>query len=250
MEGNFCKACGVSINSNGKNGYCRKHYQQFMKYGELKDHNQRTVWDPNEVRVFDDYAEIGITEMCFVIYLNRTDEGFTISGGTGFLDDLLLAYNYALTKGIHIDTIRIMGTTTNTPVLNSNQKTSYLSIIDTILEKFSDEHYPGGYNLKINFNHFNECLKIILKNKNEKALIIDSGQYRHLKNYDLLKGKLIIIRTSVTESINRACIRFLKTHNNPTEKDIELHKIKKYTAYELYKKFNTLIIKSFILYKL
>ena len=89
----------------------------------------------------DDYAEIGITEMCFVIYLNRTDEGFTISGGTGFLDDLLLAYNYALTKGIHIDTIRIMGTTTNTPVLNSNQKTSYLSIIDTILEKFSDEHF-------------------------------------------------------------------------------------------------------------
>lgn len=130
-----------------------------------------------------------------------------------------------------------------------NDNPFLLKIRKEIFKKYSDEHYPGGYNLKINFNHFNECLKIILKNKNEKALVIDSGQYRHLKNYDLLKGKLIIIRTSVTESINRACIRFLKTHNNPTEKDIELHKIKKYTAYELYKKFNTLIVKSFILYK-
>ncbi len=118
-----------------------------------------------------------------------------------------------------------------------------------IFKKYSDEYYPGGYNLRINFNHFNECLTIILKHKKEKPLIIDSGQYRHLKNYDLLKGKLIIIRTSVTESVKRACERFLKTHVNPTEEEIELHKIKKYTAYELHKKFNTIIIKSFILYK-
>jgi len=130
-----------------------------------------------------------------------------------------------------------------------NDNPFLIKIRKEIFKKYYDEHYPGGYNLKINFNHFNECLKIILKNKNEKTLVIDSGQYRHLKNYDLLKGKLIIIRTSVTESINRACIRFLKNHKNPKEEDIELHKIKKYTAYELYKKFNTLIIKSFILYK-
>lgn len=120
-----------------------------------------------------------------------------------------------------------------------------------IFKKYSDEHYPGGYNLRINFNHFNDVLKIIINNKNKinKTLVIDSGQYRHLKNYKLLKGKLIIIRTSVSESINRAIKRFSIKYPNATEKEIEAHKIKKYTAYELHKKFNTLIIKAFILYR-
>ena len=120
-----------------------------------------------------------------------------------------------------------------------------------IYKKYSDEHYPGGYNLKINFNHFNDVLKIIINSKDKinKTLVIDSGQYRHLKNYKLLKGKLIIIRTSVSESIIRAIKRFSIKYPDATEKEIEAHKIKKYTAYELYKEFNTLIIKSFILYR-
>ena len=132
---------------------------------------------------------------------------------------------------------------TDNPLLNE--------IRNDIFKKYSDEHFPSGYNLQINFNHFNECLKIILKHTENinKTIVIDSGQFRHLKDYNLLKGELIIIRTSINESFNRACSRFLKTHNNPTEKDILLHKMKKYTSFELYKKFNTLIIKSFILYK-
>ena len=49
----------------------------------------------------------------------------------------------------------------------------------------------------------------------------------------LKMGKLIIIRTSVTEAINRAFIRFDLKYPNATEK--EEHKMKKYTAYELQK---------------
>lgn len=125
------------------------------------------------------------------------------------------------------------------------------SLRKKIFNKFSDEHYEGGYNLKINFNHFNDVLKIIIDNKSkiDKTLIIDSGQFRHLKNYNLLKGKLIIMRTSVKESINRACLRFSNRYPNASLDEIEMHRIKKYTAYELYKKFNTLIIKSYILYR-
>jgi hypothetical protein len=126
-----------------------------------------------------------------------------------------------------------------------------LQIRNKIFNKYQDEHYPGGYNLRINFNHFNDVLKIIVnsKKKTNKCLVIDSGQYRHLKNYKLLKGKLIIIRTSVDLSIKRACMRFKKRYPNATKEEIKNHKIKKYTAFELHKKFNTLIIKSFILYR-
>ena len=128
------------------------------------------------------------------------------------------------------------------PLLNEIRK--------EIFKKYSDEHFPGGYNLQINFNHFNEVLNIILKHKPNKALVIDSGQFRHIKNYNLLKGKMIIMRTSIWECFNRACKRFLVKHPNATEDEILAHKIKKYTAFELHKKFNTLIIKLFILYKL
>jgi len=124
-------------------------------------------------------------------------------------------------------------------------------IKNKIFKKYEDEHYPGGYNLRINFNHFDDVLKIIINNIKDvdKTVVIDSGQFRHLKKYELLKGKLIIIRTSITESINRAIKRFDMKYPNASEFEVEEHKMKKYTAYELHKKFNTLIIKSFILYK-
>jgi hypothetical protein len=49
----------------------------------------------------------------------------------------------------------------------------------------------------------------------------------------LKMGKLIIIRTSVIEAINRVFIRFDLKYPNATEKEKEEHKMKKYTAYEL-----------------
>lgn len=57
---NYCSACGKIIDKYGsiKNLLCSKHFQQFRKFGEVKDNNQRTVWDPNEIRVLSDYAEI------------------------------------------------------------------------------------------------------------------------------------------------------------------------------------------------
>ena len=138
-------------------------------------------------------------------------------------------------------------------LFNDNAKVDPLltKIRRQIFQKYSDEHYPGGYNLRINFNHFDNVLKIIMNNiKNtDKIVVIDSGQFRHLKKYELLKGKLIIIRTSITEAISRAIKRFDMLYPNATEFEKEEHRMKKYTAYELHKKFNTLIIKSFILYK-
>lgn len=60
MEIKYCKVCGAIINKYGnlKLQLCSKHFQQFNRYGETKDHNQRTVFDTNEIRTFDTYAEI------------------------------------------------------------------------------------------------------------------------------------------------------------------------------------------------
>ena len=53
----ICKICGREV-SKLKLGMCRKHYEQYCKYGKVLDNNPRTVWDDNEIRTYKDYGEI------------------------------------------------------------------------------------------------------------------------------------------------------------------------------------------------
>lgn len=53
----MCKVCKVK-NCEGKvlaKGYCAKHYKQQYRYGDLLE---RTIYDPNEIIEYDDYAEV------------------------------------------------------------------------------------------------------------------------------------------------------------------------------------------------
>ena len=52
----FCKVCGKP--EVKAHELCAKHYTQLLKYGKTMDNNPRTVWDKNEIRILDDYAEI------------------------------------------------------------------------------------------------------------------------------------------------------------------------------------------------
>ncbi len=56
----YCKVCGNLINQYGskKNQLCSKHAQQFRRFGKTLDTNQRSVFDLNEVRTYENYAEI------------------------------------------------------------------------------------------------------------------------------------------------------------------------------------------------
>lgn len=61
----YCEICGVSslekgVTRNKQFGMCLcdKHLGQMKRFGEVKDHNKRCVFDPNEIRLLDDYAEI------------------------------------------------------------------------------------------------------------------------------------------------------------------------------------------------
>ena len=82
-----------------------------------------------------------------------------------------------------------------------------------------------------------------------KTVVIDSGQFRHLLRYDLLKGKMIIMRTSIKESLRRAFNRFIEKKPDATKEEIDAHHLKKSVAYESHKKLNNVIIKCFILYE-
>ena len=52
-----CSVCGREVKSLIK-GMCTKHYNQYRKYGKVLDNNPRTKRDPNEIIIYDDYAEV------------------------------------------------------------------------------------------------------------------------------------------------------------------------------------------------
>lgn len=53
-----CKVCGRETDRIMGYGMCNKHYKQFKKYGYCLDTNPRTRKDPNEIILYDSYAEI------------------------------------------------------------------------------------------------------------------------------------------------------------------------------------------------
>lgn len=67
-----------------------------------------------------------------------------------------------------------------------------------------------------------------------KTLIIDSAQFRNMKDVSKLRGKLIVMRTSVNTCYER-CLEWYKK-NNPdcTEDDYIKYSERKKTMYEWY----------------
>lgn len=63
----FCEACNVSsevkyvhYHKDVKMTLCNKHYNQLINKGKILDTNSHALNDPNEVRIFDNYAEIDV----------------------------------------------------------------------------------------------------------------------------------------------------------------------------------------------
>lgn len=54
----ICPQCGKIHFST--NLLCPKHSKQLRKYGKFLDNNPRTIYDPNEIRVKGDYAEVDV----------------------------------------------------------------------------------------------------------------------------------------------------------------------------------------------
>ena len=79
------------------------------------------------------------------------------------------------------------------------------------------------------------------KNSN-KTIVIDSAQFRNLKNLKILKGKIIILRTSVNTCYQRCLERFKNKYPEATNEEFENYAIKKKQIYRWYKKLNEFIL--------
>lgn len=94
-------------------------------------------------------------------------------------------------------------------------------------------------------SHFDDCYKIILeyfKNTN-KTIVIDSAQYRNVKDVSILKGKIIIMRTSIEKCYERCIERWKYRNDNYSEEDLIQFKNRKLGIFKWYKSLNQFIEK-------
>ena len=79
--------------------------------------------------------------------------------------------------------------------------------------------------------------------KYDKTIVIDCAQFHCIKDINLLKGKIIIIRTCIDTCYNRTISRFKDNNPNYTDEELEKYMDRKKAIFKWYKFSNEFIEK-------
>ena len=79
--------------------------------------------------------------------------------------------------------------------------------------------------------------------KYNKTIVIDCAQFHCIKDINLLKGKIIIMRTCIDNCYKRCIKRFKDNNPNATNEEINKYVEKKKSIYKWYKSSNKFIVK-------
>ena len=79
--------------------------------------------------------------------------------------------------------------------------------------------------------------------KYDKTIVIDCAQFHCLKDLNLLKGTLIVIRTCIDNCYNRTIERFKTNNPNYTQEELQKYQDKKKAIYKWYKFSNSFLEK-------
>ena len=88
-----------------------------------------------------------------------------------------------------------------------------------------------------NFDEFYSKVLDYFKNSN-KTIVIDSAQYRNIKNYSILKGKIIIMRTSVETCYERVLNRWKSITKGYSDEEFNKYAERKKRMFCWYKGLN------------
>lgn len=121
----------------------------------------------------------------------------------------------------------------DTDLIFSKQETQNKNILK-LRELFKNE--DNNYLM----TNFDNCYKKIIDcfKDSGKTIVIDSAQYRNIKDYSILKGKIIVMRTCINTCYNRCINRWKKQKNSYTEEELERYSNKKLGMYSWYKSLN------------
>ena len=126
----------------------------------------------------------------------------------------------------------------DTDIVFSNKPSNNKESIE-LRSIFSDK--PKDY-LFTNFDDFYLKTLNYFKDIN-KTLVIDSAQYRNISDYSILKGQVIVIRTSINTCYERALNRWKNImNNNYTKEEYQKYIDKKKGMFKWYKNLNKFIM--------
>ena len=80
------------------------------------------------------------------------------------------------------------------------------------------------------------------KNSN-KTIVIDSAQYRNIKDYSILKGKIIVMRTSIDTCYKRVLDRWKSINKNYSKEEYNKYAERKKGMFKWYKSLNNFLEK-------
>ena len=90
-----------------------------------------------------------------------------------------------------------------------------------------------------NFDDFYVKTLDYFKDSN-KVLVIDSAQYRNIKDYSILRGKVIVMRTSINTCYERVLNRW-KNNNEYNEEEYQKYAERKKGMFKWYQSINNFI---------
>ena len=108
-------------------------------------------------------------------------------------------------------------------------------------EYFRNKYNPlpnCGDDFDLIYNEILEYCKDI-----NKTIVIDCAQFHCIKDITLLKGKLIIIRTSINNCYNRTIKRYKSLYPGYSDEELSKYKERKKSIFKWYKYSNDFIIK-------
>ena len=87
---------------------------------------------------------------------------------------------------------------------------------------------------------FDNCYLKILDffKDSDKTIVIDSAQYRNIKDYSILKGRLVVIRTSIDKCYRRTLNRWKNINNDYTEEEFNKYAERKKGLFKWYRGIN------------
>lgn len=181
--------------------------------------------------------------------------------------DILKEIQSDLDINLYIDKVPYTKSITSDKVINltgeSGSGKSYFSkkylenndyiVIDTDIV-FSDKESDNKESLEIRnlfkdkskdslINDFDNCYKEILDyfKYSNKTIVIDSAQYRNIKDYSILKGEVIVMRTSIDTCYERCLNRYTIKNPTATNEEKKAFASRKLGMYKWYKSLNKFI---------
>ncbi len=243
-----------------------KSYYKSLAVVSIMDY-KKTAYQIINDKVRKDNIDEVLEEWNDFIFHNGKDDRKELNGLVKEVDKILNEKKSNLLISINVDKEPYIKDITNDKIINitgeSGSGKSYYTnkyinddnyiVIDTDLI-FNNRTTENKYilelrelfkDVKIDYliTNFDELyLKVLDYFKGiNKIIVIDSAQYRNIKDCSILKGKIIVMRTCINTCYNRCIERWKSQRTNYTKEELEKYSNKKLEMYSWYKTLNKFI---------